>query len=67
MWHKIPQRGDAMKPECKFYIVENGIETEISKFSEEECIRLDICAIKRLLNAQEVEVVEITPIFKNIL
>gem|GEM_PF-6159041 len=56
-----------MKPECKFYIVKDGVETEICQFSQELCMSLDITAIQRLLEAQGIEVVEITPIFKNIL
>ena len=56
-----------MKPECKFYIVKNGIETQVCQLSQEELMRLDIFAIQRLLNTKNIEAMEITPIFKNIL
>lgn len=56
-----------MKPECKFYIVKNGIETQVRELSQEECMRLDIFAIQRLLHAKDIEAMEIKPIFKNIL
>ncbi|MDD3570707.1 MAG: hypothetical protein PHY44_06365 [Lachnospiraceae bacterium] len=56
-----------MKPECKIFIVKDGIETEVREFSQEECMRLDIFAIQRLLYAKGIEVMEIKPIFKNIL
>ncbi|MGE4214355.1 MAG: hypothetical protein AB7E42_06210 [Anaerotignaceae bacterium] len=56
-----------MKLDCKFYIVKNGIETEVCKFSQEDCMSLDISAIQRVFETQDVEVVEIAPIFKNIL
>ncbi|MEA5082911.1 MAG: hypothetical protein VB018_02020 [Lachnospiraceae bacterium] len=56
-----------MKPECKFYIVKNGIETEVHEFSQEELMRLDIFAIQKLLQTKDIEAMEIEPIFKNIL
>lgn len=56
-----------MKPECKFYIVKNGIETEVRELIQEECMRLDILAIQKLLHTKDIEIVEIKPIFKNIL
>lgn len=56
-----------MKPECKFYIVKNGVETEISQLTQEDRISLDIAAIKGILKEEGVEVIKITPIYKNIL
>ena len=56
-----------MKPECKFYIVKDGIETEVRELTQEECMRLDIFSIQRLLYAKDIDVMEIKPIFKNIL